>query len=30
MRLDEPRDVLAARALTQFAGDYEVVLALVD
>ncbi len=30
MRLDEPRDVLAARALTRFAGDYKVVLALVD
>ena len=30
MRLDEPRDVVAARALTLFAGDYEVVLALVD
>ena len=30
MRLDEPRDVLAARALTRFAGDYEVVIALVD
>ena len=30
MLLDEPRDVVAARALTRFAGDYEVVLALVD
>ncbi len=30
MRLDEPRDVVAARALTRFAGNYEVVLALVD
>ena len=30
MRLDEPRDVVAARALTRFAGVYEVVLALVD
>ena len=30
MLLDEPRDVIAARALTRLAGDYEVVLALVD
>jgi hypothetical protein len=30
MRLDEARDVVAARALTRFAGDYEVVLALFD
>ncbi len=30
MRLDEPCDVVAARALTRLAGDYEVVLALVD
>ncbi len=30
MRLDEPCNIVAARALTRLAGDYEVVLALVD
>ena len=30
MCLDEPRDVVAARALTRLAGDYEVVLARID
>ena len=29
MRLEKPRYVVAARVLTRFAGDYEVVLAKI-